>query len=96
MSRGLYALLGAQFLTAFADNAILFAAIAMVMQAPSTAPWYVPALQSAFLVAFVILALIGQPQWILHLLLGVGAINSALAGNAFFRAPAPAIQQEAS
>ena len=48
------------------------------------------------MLAFVILALIGQPEWILHLLLGVGAINSTLAGNAFLRAPAPAIQQEAS
>ena len=48
------------------------------------------------MLAFVILALVGQPEWILHLLLGVGAVNSALAGNAFLRAPAPAIQQEAS
>ena len=45
---------------------------------------------------FVVLALSGQADWILHLLLGVGAVNSALAGNAFLRAPAPAIQQEAS
>ena len=56
MNRGLYALLVAQFLTAFADNAILFAAIAMVLKAPATADWYIPALQSAFLVAFVVLA----------------------------------------
>ncbi len=56
MNRGVYALLLAQFLTAFADNAILFTAIAIVLQTPHTAPWYVPALQSAFLVAFVVLA----------------------------------------
>ena len=56
MNRGVYALLIAQFLTAFADNAILFTAIAIVLRAPTTAPWYVPALQSAFLVAFVVLA----------------------------------------
>lgn len=56
MNRGLYALLAAQFLTAFADNAILFTAIAMVLKTPDAAPWYVPALQSAFLVAFVVLA----------------------------------------
>src|SRR5690606_8055638 len=56
MRRGVYALLAAQFLTAFADNAILFTAIAMVLRATEAAPWYVPALQSAFLVAFVILA----------------------------------------
>ncbi|HSH37780.1 MAG TPA: CDP-alcohol phosphatidyltransferase family protein, partial [Chthoniobacterales bacterium] len=48
------------------------------------------------MLAFVVLAIVGYPEWILHLLLGVGAINSALAGNAFLRAPAPALQQEAS
>lgn len=56
MNRGLYALLVAQFLTAFADNAILFTAVAMVLNAADTAAWYIPALQSAFLVAFVVLA----------------------------------------
>lgn len=56
MNRGVYALLAAQFLTALADNAILFTAIAMVLQAGDVGAWYVPALQSAFLVAFVALA----------------------------------------
>ncbi|QKT04532.1 lysophospholipid transporter LplT [Ectothiorhodospiraceae bacterium 2226] len=56
MNRGVYALLVAQFLTAFADNAILFTAIAMVLHTADTAPWYVPAMQAAFLVAFVALA----------------------------------------
>ena len=56
MNRGVSALLGAQFLSAFADNAILFVAIAMVMQASQQGDWYVPALQSSFLVAFVVLA----------------------------------------
>lgn len=56
MNRGLAALLGAQFLTAFADNAILFTAIAIVLQHPATPSWYISALQSAFLVAFVVLA----------------------------------------
>ncbi|MEE9396746.1 MAG: lysophospholipid transporter LplT [Methylococcales bacterium] len=47
-------LLASQFLSAFADNAILFAIIAMVLgQLPD---WYVPALQSVFLVAYVVLA----------------------------------------
>jgi LPLT family lysophospholipid transporter-like MFS transporter len=55
MSRGVRVLLGAQFLTAFADNAILFTAIAMLLDA-QTARWYVPALQASFLVAFVVLA----------------------------------------
>lgn len=56
MNRGLYALLGTQFLTAFADNAVLFTAIAIVLTNPDTESWYVPALQSVFLVAFVVLA----------------------------------------
>ena len=56
MNRGVLPLLGAQFLSAFADNAILFVAIAMAMQAVERGDWYVPALQSSFLVAFVVLA----------------------------------------
>lgn len=55
MNRGLYALVGAQFLSAFADNAILFTVIAMVLHGESRGPWYVPALQSVFLVAYVVL-----------------------------------------
>jgi LPLT family lysophospholipid transporter-like MFS transporter len=55
MNRGIVVLLGAQFLTAFADNAILFTAIAMLFEQPR-GDWYVPALQSSFLVAFVVLA----------------------------------------
>ncbi len=56
MNKQLYPLLIAQFLSAFADNAILFTVIAMVMQAANPPSWYVPALQSVFLVAFVVLA----------------------------------------
>jgi LPLT family lysophospholipid transporter-like MFS transporter len=56
MTRGLAALLIAQFLSAFGDNAILFAAIGMVLQAAHAADWYIPALQSVFLVAYVIAA----------------------------------------
>lgn len=56
MNRNLYTLLAAQFLTAFADNAILFAAIAMALYGPERGAWYVPALQASFLVAFVVLA----------------------------------------
>ena len=55
MTRGVPVLLGAQFLTAFADNALLFTAIAMLFESPRGA-WYVPALQASFLVAFVVLA----------------------------------------
>jgi len=49
-------LLVAQFLTALADNAVLFIAVAMVMQGTLQGGWYVPALQACFLVAFVVLA----------------------------------------
>ena len=49
-------LLSAQFLTAFADNALLFTAIAMVMQQANSPDWYVPVLQACFLIAFVVLA----------------------------------------
>lgn len=55
MSKGLIPLLIAQFLSAFADNAILFTVIAMVMQSTELPSWYVPALQSVFLVSFVVL-----------------------------------------
>lgn len=56
MSKYIYPLLIAQFLSAFADNAILFTVIALVMQTAEPAGWYIPALQSSFLVAFVLLA----------------------------------------
>ncbi len=52
----LHTLMGAQFLTAFADNAILFTAIAMALQAGRADGWYIPALQSVFLIAPVLLA----------------------------------------
>lgn len=56
ISKQIFPLLIAQFLSAFADNAILFTVIALVMQSEQLASWYVPALQSVFLVAFVLLA----------------------------------------
>jgi LPLT family lysophospholipid transporter-like MFS transporter len=56
MNKQIYPLLIAQFLSAFADNAILFTVIAMVMQSAQLPSWYVPALQSVFLVAFVVCA----------------------------------------
>jgi len=55
MNKQIYPLLLAQFLSAFADNAILFTVIALVMQSAELATWYVPALQSVFLIAFVVL-----------------------------------------
>jgi LPLT family lysophospholipid transporter-like MFS transporter len=55
LSRGMVAVLVAQFLSALADNALLFAAIAMLreLNAPS---WQTPLLQAFFVVAFVLLA----------------------------------------
>ncbi len=49
------------------------------------------------MLAFLILALVGWPALILHLLFVVAAINSALAGNAYLRPVAPRpVAQEAS
>lgn len=56
MSRSLVLLMIAQFLTAFADNAILFTVFAIVLQDAGFPGWYVPALQASFLLAFVLLA----------------------------------------
>ena len=56
MQRGVIALLVAQFLSAFGDNAILFAAVGMVLAAEQTVEWYIPALQAVFLIAYVVAA----------------------------------------
>ena len=56
MNKDIRKLLTAQFLTAMGDNAMLFVAVAMVMQGALQGDWYVPALQGCFLVAFVVLA----------------------------------------
>lgn len=56
MTRNLYLVLIAQFLSAFADNAILFTAITIVNVTTMAPSWYIPALQASFLVAFVFLA----------------------------------------
>lgn len=55
MNRGFYTILAAQFFSALADNALLFAAIALLalMGAPS---WHTPVLQQSFIVSFIILA----------------------------------------
>lgn len=55
LSRGMVAVLTAQFLSALADNALLFAAIALLKSynAPS---WQIPMLQEFFVVAFILLA----------------------------------------
>ncbi len=55
MNIGFYIILAAQFLSALADNALLFAAIALLMQlhAPD---WHTPVLQQAFVFFYIVLA----------------------------------------
>lgn len=55
MRRGFYTILTAQFLSALADNALLFAAIAMLasLQAPD---WHTPLLQQFFVLSYILLA----------------------------------------
>jgi MFS family permease len=55
MNRGFYIILAAQFFSALADNALLFAAIALLqsMHAPN---WHTPVLQEAFIFSYIILA----------------------------------------
>jgi LPLT family lysophospholipid transporter-like MFS transporter len=54
-SRGLAAVLCAQFLSAMADNALLFGALALLRH-EEYAPWTVPLLQEFFVGAYIILA----------------------------------------
>ncbi|OIR07682.1 lysophospholipid transporter LplT [mine drainage metagenome] len=55
MNRGFYTILAAQFFSALADNALLFAAIALLKQ--ENAPgWHTPVLQQSFIVSFIVLA----------------------------------------
>ncbi|MEY2699501.1 MAG: hypothetical protein RIQ52_256 [Pseudomonadota bacterium] len=53
--RNFSAILGAQFLTALADNALLFAAIAL-LQTLSAPVWQIPFLQQSFALAAIVLA----------------------------------------
>lgn len=55
MTKGFYILLVAQFLSALADNALLFAAIALLaqMRAPD---WHTPLLQQFFVISYIVLA----------------------------------------
>jgi MFS family permease len=55
MNRGFYTILAAQFFSALADNALLFAAIALLKQ--ENAPgWHTPVLQQSFIISFIVLA----------------------------------------
>jgi MFS family permease len=55
MKRGFYTILAAQFFSALADNALLFAAIALLkeLKAPD---WHTPLLQEAFVISYILLA----------------------------------------
>lgn len=55
MNRGFYIILAAQFFSALADNALLFAAIALLKELHSPG-WHTPILQSAFVASYIVLA----------------------------------------
>lgn len=55
MTKGFYTLLAAQFLSALADNALLFAAIALLSKLNAPA-WHEPLLREFFVFAYIILA----------------------------------------
>lgn len=55
MCKGFYTLLIAQFLSALADNALLFAAIALLAQLNSP-DWHTPLLQQFFVISYIALA----------------------------------------
>jgi MFS family permease len=55
MNRGFYIILAAQFFSALADNALLFAAIALLRDLSSPA-WHTPVLQQSFIVSYIVLA----------------------------------------
>jgi len=55
MNLGFYIILAAQFLSALADNALLFAAIALLKDLSSPA-WHTPVLQQGFIISYIVLA----------------------------------------
>lgn len=55
MDRGFYTILTAQFVSALADNALLFAAIALLKELSAPA-WHTPLLQEFFVIAYILLA----------------------------------------
>ena len=60
LSRGMLAVMFAQFISALADNALLFAAIAL-LKAGSAPAWQVPLLQEFFVIAYIVLAPFAGP-----------------------------------
>ena len=60
LSRGMIAVISAQFLSAFGDNALLFATLALIKQ-QLYPDWSQPILQMAFVATYIILApFVGQ------------------------------------
>ncbi|TCV90081.1 lysophospholipid transporter LplT [Sulfurirhabdus autotrophica] len=55
MNRGFYTILTAQFISALADNALLFAAIALLKEL-SAPDWHTPLLQEFFVISYILLA----------------------------------------
>ena len=55
MKLGFYTILLAQFLSALADNALLFAAIAL-LQEINAPDWHIPLLQQFFVISYIVLA----------------------------------------
>jgi LPLT family lysophospholipid transporter-like MFS transporter len=55
MNRGFYIILTAQFFSALADNALLFAAIALLKEL-SAPDWHTPLLQQFFIISYILLA----------------------------------------
>ncbi len=55
MNRGFYIILAAQFLSALADNALLFASIALLRELSSPG-WHTPVLQQGFIFSYIVLA----------------------------------------
>lgn len=55
MNPGFYIILAAQFFSALADNALLFAAIAL-LQSLHAPDWHTPVLQEAFIFSYIVLA----------------------------------------
>jgi LPLT family lysophospholipid transporter-like MFS transporter len=55
-SKAMSAVLVAQFLSALADNALLFAAIALLKTATDYQNWYAPLLQEFFVISFILFA----------------------------------------
>jgi len=55
MNLGFYIILAAQFLSALADNALLFAAIALLKDLDSP-NWHTPVLQQGFIISYIVLA----------------------------------------